>query len=120
MPTSELRVVTEAKPRCRLCGSVRTVKVTKRLNKDFELVQAYRCLRCGTNFQAGRGYHKWYPQEMVVAAVKAYRSGMTAAEVQEFLRKQFPERKTFPSTNPILQWAKRARVKVRPSGRRRG
>lgn len=102
LTSSGIKVVEEERPRCRICGSFKVGRAGKHLRAmSNEIMQVYRCHKCGSSFTA-QGYrgHK-VPKEMIVRALQMVAKGSslnaTAKAVAEWRGKH-----TAPQT--IAQW----------------
>jgi transposase-like protein len=86
MNSTVLQLVDQPKPKCSACGSMKVGTAGKKLRATTgELVQRYRCRRCGTSFQADTYRMGKTPRAVVDLAVSMAREGMAINRIQQEL-----------------------------------
>ncbi len=95
---SDLQLVDEADPTCRICGSTDVTKASTHLDMKNSLVsKRYTCKKCGATFTAGKGRHMKTPDYIVrfaVVMMKNVNGWMTCGDVAKLTEEVFGIRVT--------------------------
>nr|WP_276977023.1 hypothetical protein [Ferrimicrobium acidiphilum] len=101
-----LVVVEEADPRCNVCGSSKVARAgrTFRATRQ-DLVQAYRCRRCGSTWRAGTFRGCWLSYDYVKPALDMARLGFSHRMIAQAVADWSGRRSVTGAT--ISNWTKR-------------
>ncbi|MDG6989651.1 MAG: IS1 family transposase [Nitrososphaerota archaeon] len=104
--TVPLTVVEESRPRCNVCGSWNVGRAGKTFRATRQdIVQAYKCRRCGSTWRAGTFRGCWLPYDFVKPALDMARLGFSHRTIAMAVA-EWSGRETVTGTT-IANWVRR-------------